>query len=142
MDAALVYDPVTLTFDLAIDGYGLKTESGLRSAVIVSLFTDRRAESDNALPSGTTDRRGWWADPTLGSRLWLLKREKETPDLYARARHYAEEALAWLVDDGVASAVVVAVERVRAGLVGLAVTITLADRTQFQDVFNMSLGGA
>ncbi len=129
-------------FDLAIDGYELATESGLKSAVIVSLFTDRRAEADDAIPDGTTDRRGWWAEASLGSRLWLLAREKETADVLLRAEEYAREALAWLVEDGVAAAVEISAEWVRRGVLGLTVAIRLADRTQFEDVFNVGLEAA
>lgn len=122
--------------DLAVDGYDLATEDGLRTAVIVSLFTDRRAEPDDEIPDGSGDRRGWWADPTLGSRLWLLARAKETPDTLARARAYAIEALQWLVDDGVATAVDVTAEWARRGVLGLRIAITLADRSRYDGVFN------
>lgn len=49
---------------------------------------------------------GWWGDldndkPT-GSRLWLLRREKLTRDVAMRAEQYAEEALAWMKNDGIA----------------------------------------
>ena len=48
----------------------------LPRAVINSLFSWRRAESDDILPG--TSRYGWWADTydddgeKFGSRLWLL----------------------------------------------------------------------
>jgi phage gp46-like protein len=86
---------------------------------------------------GSGDRRGWWGDwyspdmldalraqgqlaaeplagtlaaPTdrIGSRLWLLSREKQTPSVLARAKSYIEEALQWLLDDGVAASIDVA----------------------------------
>ena len=44
-----------------------------------------------------------------------------------RARHYAEEALAWLVEDGVATAVSVTVSNPRPGWLALTVTISLRD---------------
>ena len=97
----------------------------LSRAVIISLFTWRRAEPDDVLPA---DRRhGWWGDSyataqgdRIGSRLWLLSRAKLTLETIARARHYGEEALAWLVADGVASRIEVAAERL--GLDGLALS--------------------
>ncbi|RJX19022.1 MAG: hypothetical protein C4575_09340 [Desulforudis sp.] len=93
---------------------------GLTTAVIVSLFTDRRAEDDDVLPdSANGDKRGWWGDlvspevegDRIGSRLWLLEREKTTPETLIRAREYIEQALEWLVDDGVAAKVEIEVER-------------------------------
>lgn len=122
--------------DLAIDGDGLKT------AVIVSLFTDRRVEPDE-LPPGETDLRGWWGDrlnrdanARRGSKLWLLRREKRTQDVLLRAKAYSEEALAWLVTDGPASAVRVAAAWL-GELLALGITIDLRDGSsreyQFQD---------
>lgn len=101
-------------FDWRLSGAQLEGDDGLETAIVLSLFTDRRAADDDALPDGTDDRRGWWADAypdvdgdAIGSRLWLLFREKETQAVVQRAREYTEEALAWLLEDGVASRVVV-----------------------------------
>ncbi len=83
-----------------ITGYDLQT------AILISLFTDRLARADDDFED--SDRRGWWGDSgeeqQLGSRLWLLRREKLTTEVARRAEEYAQEALAWLVDDGVVSA--------------------------------------
>lgn len=77
------------------------------TAIILSLFTDRVARTDD--PYEDNDRRGWWGDSTddnqLGSRLWLLRREKLTREVAVRAEEYAQEALKWMVDDGVILAV-------------------------------------
>jgi len=97
----------------------LTTDKGLQTAVIVSLFTDRRAYPDDVLPdSNSKDRRGWWGDSLsplqddrIGSRLWLLNREKTTTLTLERVRRYAKEALNWMVEDGVAASVQVEVER-------------------------------
>ena len=94
-------------------GLGLESGNDLETAVFLSLLTDRRA-GDDELPHGETDPRGWWGDLVplspdyvLGSRLWLLRREKHLPSVLERARWYAEEALAWLVTVGAAAAVTV-----------------------------------
>jgi len=102
----------------------LESDGGLETAVIISLFTDRRANEDDVLPdSNNLDRRGWWGDLTsgfendqIGSRLWLLEREKTIPNVVIRAKQYAEEALQWLVNDGVA--VKIEVEAERQGMLG------------------------
>lgn len=111
MDAKLTFDIATLAGDLSLDGPDLATDDGLETAVIISLFTDRRADSDDALPGeGDGDRRGWWGDALpmieghrIGSRLWLLGREKVTTETLRRAEEYGREALAWLLDLGIAS---------------------------------------
>ena len=111
MDLALTYNPTLQAFDLALDGTDLATEQTLASAVLASLFCDRLAQAYE-VASGE-DRRGWWADayaaiPHLtGSRLWLLERNKRLPGIVKRCEQYCQEALAWLVTDGLCTTVVV-----------------------------------
>lgn len=116
--------------DLAAGDRDLATDDGLETAVVVSLFTDRRAEADDRLPAAGEDRRGWWGDAApdlpddrIGSRLWLLSREKQLPEVLARAEEYARQALAWLVEDGVAGRVSVVASAPRPGTLALAVAI-------------------
>ncbi|KZE34187.1 phage GP46 family protein [Crenobacter luteus] len=54
---------------------------------------------------------GWWADPTLGSRLHELQREKNVARVDLLARQYAEQALAPLLDDGRATRIAVSTSR-------------------------------
>ena len=137
MDLRLVFDRARLTADLSLSGALLDVDDGLRSAVIVSLFTDRRAETGDALPEGAGgDRRGWWGDALppvvagvpidgdrIGSRLWLLSREKQLRQVVNRAREYAAEALDWLIEDGIAERVEVDAEILRTGMLGLEIVI-------------------
>ncbi|QWA09786.1 phage GP46 family protein [Sodalis ligni] len=87
----------------------LLSGSDLETAILISLFTDRLARADDDYDGD--DRRGWWgdsgADYPIGSRLWLLHRQKLTPATATRAETYATEALQWLVDDGVVSTVTI-----------------------------------
>ena len=134
--------------DCGMEAGDLVAEGSLRTAVILSLFLDRRAEDDDILPNGSDDRRGWWADTVapmtdygigggsasgdhIGSRLWLLSREKQLAGVLERARHYAEEALTWLVEDGVATAVQVTATNPRQGWLVLEVTVTLSDTSEY-----------
>lgn len=110
---------------------GFRLEDNLARAVMISLFTDRRAEPYDALPDtggDPPDRRGWWADAfqeagrdarPIGSRLWLLERSVLSRETLRRAEDYAREALAWIVADGAAGAVTVAVAQPRHGWLGL-----------------------
>tara|TARA_B100000700_G_scaffold22521_4_gene21877 strand:- start:18978 stop:19421 length:444 start_codon:yes stop_codon:yes gene_type:complete len=131
MDIALRYDPESQVFDLALDDGELAADEGLQTAVILSLFTDRLADDDDRLPDGRDDQRGWWADAynerPHGSRLWLLSREKTEEDVLRRAKTYADEALAWLIEDGIAAEVVVEAEQLRRDTLGLRVLIQRAD---------------
>ena len=128
-DIAIVWDQGCGS--LQLNGADLLTDDSLLTAVLISLFTDRRALASDEIPDGTRDRRGWWGDSfrprPIGSRLWLLRREKTLASVISRARAYADEALGWLSQDGVASSVVCHAERVGHARLALSVRITLPD---------------
>lgn len=130
MDITLIPDFVDgwPTFDISVVNGALATGADLRNAVVLSLFCDRRAEDDDVLPDTTGSRRGWWGDALtgsrIGSRLWLLSREKQLREVVNRAREYAQESLKWLVDVGVVDGLVVDAEIVAEGVLGLAVRIS------------------
>lgn len=107
----------------------LATDQDLETAVIISLFTDRRARPNDPLED-EEDRRGWWGDAQLGSRLYLLHREKQTEEVRKRAIEYASEALAWLVNDGVALSVKVEAAWVRAGMLVLSIEVLRSNGNQ------------
>ncbi len=119
MDLALVYNPDIAAFDVAVQAHDLVGDDTLASAVLVSLLCDRQAQPYE-VPAGQ-DPRGWWADAyglqwhATGSRLWLLEREKQLPGVLLRCKQYVEECLAWCLDDGLATAVNVAVFTPRVG---------------------------
>lgn len=98
-----------------VESSWLAVSDPLIRAVVISLFTWRRAKPDDP-HEGV--RWGWWGDglddqpnDRIGSRLWLLAREKLTLKTRNRAREYAQEALQWLLDDRVATSIVVTTER-------------------------------
>ncbi|WP_082061924.1 MULTISPECIES: phage GP46 family protein [Xanthomonas] len=103
-------------------------------AVLISLFTWRRANADDTLPDPRGFRMGWWGDTypvvandRIGSRLWLLARAKLTPSTVQRAQDYAEEALQWLIEDGVAARIAVRAERQDLSTLALQCTLFAAD---------------
>ncbi|MDB5432434.1 MAG: hypothetical protein JWP35_3550 [Caulobacter sp.] len=111
-DIALTWSDVTAAAEMVLTGGDLATDDGLQTAVIISLFSDARAAEDDDLPHADADRRGWWGDTyadvegdSIGSRLWLLSRGKQLPGTLTEAKTYAQEALAWLIEDGVAASI-------------------------------------
>jgi phage gp46-like protein len=149
MDIAVVWDSRQLRADWQVVAGDLaRDEGGLRSAIALSLFTDRLAREDDALPDGAgTDRRGWWGDmpaspdaepDPIGSRLWLLARSKRTEETRRRAEQCATEALAWILRDGVASAVDVAAEWGGERLDQLRLTVTLRRGAQGDVTFDFA----
>lgn len=105
--------------DLTLDDDDVAEDEGLRTAVLLSLFVDRRADDGDPLPGEDDDRRGHFGDEFLpdpddkqGSRLWLLGRSKITNELRTRAELYIREALEWMISDGVVEKVGVETELV------------------------------
>jgi phage gp46-like protein len=89
----------------------------LETAVLISIFTNRRARDDDRLPDNSGELGGWWGDTfadiegdEIGSRLWLLSRETRTGETLERAREYLRECLEWITEDGITERVVVDVE--------------------------------
>ncbi len=90
---------------LTSNGADLDSGNDIVTAVIISLFTDGLANTDDKITDGTNDPRGWVGDlgqdVSIGSRLWLLDRSKLTPALGPKVKDMAAAALQWLIDDGV-----------------------------------------
>lgn len=130
-DISTFWAPGEARGDWALAGADLAAHSDLETAVLISLFTDRRAEPDDVIPDGSDDPRGWWGDAgrarPLGSRLWLLERAKRSEDTRLRAVDYITEALAWMVEDGVAEDVQVAAEWQGRGFLGVRIVVVQAD---------------
>lgn len=142
-DIRTIFSNINEAMDYAINATGLEEDDGLTTAVIISLFTDRRAHEDDVIPDGSGDRRGWWGDAfpdvdgdKIGSRLWLLSREKQLPEVLTRAKSYIEEALAWLVTESVAKSVTVQTFIPRSGIMGAQIAITKPDGTTSQFQFD------
>ena len=117
--------------DLVLFGFDLERDDGLETAVIISLFTDRRANAEQIPPEyEQDDLRGYWGDLTnvsatdqTGSLLWLLDREKELPQTLSRAEQYCRDALAWMIDDVVATTIEVAASYHSRGVMLLVIDI-------------------
>ncbi|MCA8026472.1 phage GP46 family protein [Burkholderia cepacia] len=126
-DITVIWDVDNSRGDWQFVAPALVTGNDLTSAVLISLFTDRSANSDDAIPDGTGDPRGWWGDidedKPIGSRLWLLDRSKQTQEVLNNARDYILEALNWLVDDGVVASIDAQTQWVRDTFLGAQITL-------------------
>ncbi|PYY87086.1 hypothetical protein DNK59_11160 [Pseudomonas sp. TKO26] len=106
-------------------------ETSLIRAVVISLFTWRRAATDD--PIDDEERFGWWGDSfpevvddRIGSRLWLLRRVKLTRETQLDAEFYAREALQWLLDDGDVIRIEIRSERATDSRLNLGVILTIS----------------
>ena len=128
---------VTIDWSLLDDGT-LDSHDALATAVIVALGTDRLADTSDILPDpDSTNRRGWWGDFDadiwdgwpIGSRLWLLKRDKIEPSqsmrgaTVVRVEYYIREAIQPFVDRRIASSFDVSVARVARDRIDAQITI-------------------
>lgn len=120
--------------DIAID-------NGLNTAVYLSLFTDARVD-DETLLDDKNDKRGYWADvfdeKPMGSKLWLLGREKKMNTVLEKAKIYCVEALKWLIDDGIAKKITINTESVNGNILGIETIIQKPsdDVLKFQYFYN------
>jgi len=118
--------------DWSFSGTQLQSGSDLLTSVLISLFSDRVANADDAILDGSGDPRGWWGDDgqyPVGSRLWLLERAKQNQDTLGRARDYIAEALQWMIDDGVVLSFDILVEWTRASVLGMQIIARRQDGT-------------
>jgi len=116
-------------------------EATLTRAVLISLFTWRRALTDD--PVDDEELFGWWgdsypdiADDRIGSRLWLLRRVKLTDATQRDAEFYANEALRWLLDDGHAIAIEISSQKADISRLNLTVILTVpgGDRIEIKPI--------
>lgn len=143
---AASWDSGTLSGDVLTGATGIADDASLTTCVLLSLFSHRRARADDALPDGL-DRRGWVGDvlsekdgDLFGSRLWLLSREKQTEDVRRRAIEYAQEALAWLIDDQLADTIDITAEWIAMGVLGVRVQIYLRAQKIYDGTHPIAVG--
>lgn len=101
------------------------TSGGLMNAIVLRILT----------PLGS-----YWADPTLGSRLHELQREKDLARVAVLAKQYSEQALQGMLDDGRAASIAVQTERRHDGRLRLSITIeaTNGARLTFEHYIKVS----
>lgn len=115
-DIAIEYKSQIKEYDISILNGDLKECDDLDSAVIISLFTWARASAGEV--DENAPRFGWFGDKidadstdSTGSKLYLLKRKKITNQTIMDSREYIEQALQWMIEDGVATEIKAEVER-------------------------------
>jgi phage gp46-like protein len=118
---------VQIDWNLLANGT-LDDTQALATAVVVALGTDRLADPGDVLPDpDDTNRRGWWGDADaeeiwdgwpIGTRLWLMRREKivgsgaQQGATIVRIENYIREAIQPFLDLRIGSRMDVVVTRV------------------------------
>jgi len=108
---AMRYDNRTQMADLVRDGGNLSQEDALYTAVFISLFSDARIEPAEVGPSEVSGG-GWWGDAhaevpgdLFGSKLWRHRRSPASTDTLREVQEDAKDALAWMLEDGIAESI-------------------------------------
>ncbi|MGA4368106.1 phage GP46 family protein [Pantoea ananatis] len=131
-DIATFWNDATGAGDWRTAQGDLAAGDDLQTAIYISLFSDRQAREDDDYEG--EDRRGWWgdtgADYPIGSRIWLLRRQRLTVAVANKAIDYAKEALQWLIDDGVVTSIDVQAQIVYPSRLNLSVTFQKPDMTR------------
>jgi phage gp46-like protein len=130
MDLKIGWNRELAEGDLSVSGTALTLDDGLESAVLLSLFLDRRAPDTGLLEPGE-DPRGALIDSLggingdeMGSLLWLLERRVLDESARSDAEAWARQSLTWMLEDGVASSLDVTAELQPPDRIGISVTIT------------------
>src|SRR5476649_507157 len=144
-DTAIIWIPALGIGDWSLVGAQLATGNDIQTAVYISIFTDRAANTDDVIPDGSGDPRGWWGDTgqdrPIGSRLWLLSRAKATTDTLNLAKDYITEALQWLIDDEVVDHFDITVEWTAASMLGMRIVSYAADGSAIPTEFLWNQNG-
>lgn len=151
LDLQLSFDGQLLCGDLTRSGADLAVDDSLATAVIVSLFTDQRVDLSE-VPDDQARRRGWWGDmlagdvitpsDQIGSRLWLLRREKQTEETRRRAQEYCAQALEWLLEDKLVIRITVSTAWTERGVLGIDIGLQLPDGRDLTYRYHQAVGGA
>jgi phage gp46-like protein len=107
-----------------IGNLGLAEDDSLTTAVIISLFTDKR--DTTAQPQ---DARGWWAGD-IGSLRWTLSRSKQNNEILQKLIKFDTAALQWLIDDMLVKSIDITAQWVTRGVLTEQITITLNNDKQ------------
>lgn len=145
-DITLKWNPATGYADWLVGDNDLQSGSTLETAIIRSLFTDRRAPADTDLPTNDGDPRGCWSDTymgyQIGSLLWTLERAKKVnaTALLRQAEGFCTDALQWMIDAGAIATATASASWASSTAMAIIVTVTqpvgTTTRFNFQWLWN------
>lgn len=116
--------------------------TAIRDYVAASLDASLNPALEQAALVRLSAHRGaFWFDPTLGSRLYLLAREKDVPRVKKIAIEYAAEALEPLKQDGRVVSVVINATQPKNSTLQLHIVLTKPDRTEVVIDYFVQVGG-
>ena len=138
--------PLSVNYNNALQSGGpyfvdgkLATNNRLISLILVSLGTDRVAQTGWNPTFPGEDRKGYWGDAysdfPIGVRWWQLRRKGLTTDTLAEAETMANEALQWMVDQDLFASVAVTASLY--GSNGIQIEITASEPSTYNTMGTM-----
>lgn len=112
----------------------IDSKEGLTHAVLQSIYNYAESTKNDRVRMGSNQRGGTWSNELIGivgSRDWTLRRVKLTDETLRLAKHFYEEALFWLIQQGYARTIDVTVWREKPNQMGRNVMITLTNGSTF-----------
>lgn len=112
----------------------IDSKEGLTHAVLQSIYNYAESTKNDRVRMGSNQRGGTWSNELIGivgSRDWTLRRVKLTDETLRLAKHFYEEALSWLIQQGYARTIEVSVWREKPNQMGRNVMITLTNGSTF-----------
>jgi phage gp46-like protein len=128
-------------YDISFTNGDFTLTSGFDTAILMSLFTDKRAASFEV--PRVEMRRGWcgnllnnYANYEIGSKLWLLDQERKTPNIANLSESYTYDCLKWFLDDDLATNIDVSSQLDETGIV-IAVIIKYSQNILYKNAFSL-----
>ena len=112
----------------------IDSKEGITHAVLQSIYNYAESTKNDRVRMGSNQRGGTWSNELIGivgSRDWTLRRVKLTDETLRLAKHFYEEALFWLIQQGYARTIDVTVWREKPNQMGRNVMITLTNGSTF-----------
>lgn len=110
------------------------TSSGIASMVLVSLLTNKEVEGQ------VRDNAGSRTGLDMGSSLWVYRNQPKTQEALAEMKLSAEEALEWMINEGIASEIDVQVYNSSDDKAKLAIKIFKSSDNRFKALWDEATG--
>jgi len=129
-------------YDISIVDGDFESVDGFDTAILMSLFIDKRA--NQAEVSESSLRRGWIGneqnddeDYEVGSKLWLLDQARLNQDSVNRAIDFTRDGFIWMIEDSQVKDVQVTGQEFHPTNISVTVSFVRFDNTTFNKQFNL-----
>lgn len=137
-------------YDFKIENGDFVSTTGFETALILSIFTDRRANAGEVV--NIELRRGWWGNlilrnlinkPTfeIGSKIWLTYQSRITQNILNAIKNYIDESLFWLIEDGHATNIKTTIKQESSNKISIQIFLEFNNNLLLRSVFELGALG-